>query len=117
MIIERRYHPRFPVQERASATVTGDDIGLPYHLVDISEGGMAFRYLNTTPLPLTNSQMDIYLDEDLYIGRVPVTVVDDRPVAGNSIPTRHCGVRFGTLTPAQQIQIQTFIRCQTNSVQ
>lgn len=109
---ERRLHPRFAARERTLVEVSGDEIGLPYHLVDISEGGMAFRYLNASPLPLTGSQMDIYLDEDLYIGRMPVTVVDDRQLAGDFIPERHCCVRFGKLTPAQQIQLQTFIRCQ-----
>ena len=114
---ERRRHPRFLVKERASAAVVGDEVGLPYHLIDISESGMAFRYLHTSPLPLSDSQMDIYLDEDLYIGRVPVTVVDDRQLVSDAIPTRHCGVRFGKLTPAQQIQLQAFIRSQTQSVQ
>ena len=114
---ERRRHPRFPARERASVAVTGDDFGLPYYLIDISEGGMAFRYLNKSPLHLTDSQMDIYLDEDLYIGRMPVTVVEDRQLAGDFLATRHCSVRFGKMTLAQQIQLQAFILCQTKSVQ
>lgn len=117
MKTERRLHPRVSAQERASVSLTGDESGLPYHLIDISEGGMAFRYLNKMPLPLTDSQVDIYLAGDLHIGRLPITVVDDRPLASDFIPTRHCGVRFGKLTPAQQIQLQAFIRCQTQSVQ
>lgn len=114
---ERRLHPRFSARERASVAVTGDDFGLPYHLIDISEGGMAFSYLNKSPLPLNDSRMDIYLDEELYIGRLPVAVVDDRQLASDFIPTRHCGVRFGKLTPAQQIQLQSFIRCQAKPMQ
>ena len=116
-MMDRRHHPRFIVQEPASVVVTGDDVGLPYHLVNISAGGMAFRYLNSTPLPLTDSQMDIYMGGDLYIGRLPITVVDDRPLVSDSIPARHCGVRFGVLTPAQQIQLQSFIHSQASSVQ
>lgn len=117
LVTERRFHPRFSTRERTLVEVTGDQFGLPYHLVNISEGGMAFRYLNTRPLPLTGSQMDIYLDEDLYVGRLPVTVVADRQLADDCIAKRHCCVRFGNLTPAQQIQLQAFIRCQTRSVQ
>jgi len=110
---ERRSHPRFPVQEGTLVEVTGDNFSLPYHMVDISQGGMAFHYLNTSPLPLSGSQMDIYLNEDLYVGRLPVTVVDDQQMADNFIPKRHCRVHFGKLTPAQQIQLELFIRCQT----
>lgn len=107
---ERRCHPRYSAPERALVAVTGDDFALPYHLIDISEGGMAFRYLNEDPLPLTDSRMDIYFNEDLHVGRLPVRVVADRQLPGDSIPKRRCSMRFGTLTPAQQIQLQAFIR-------
>ncbi|MEW6290109.1 MAG: PilZ domain-containing protein [Thermodesulfobacteriota bacterium] len=114
---KRRRHPRFSAHERALVAVSGDDSGLPYHLIDISEGGMAFRYLGETPLSLTGSRMDIYLDECLHVGRLPVTVVADRQLPGKDfIPKRRCSVRFGKLTPAQQLQLQTFIRCHTKPV-
>ena len=113
---ERRLHLRFRAHERALVAITGDDFGLPYHLIDIGEGGMAFRYLDNSPLFLTDSQMDIYLDEDLQVGRLPVTIVVDRELADGVIPKRRCGVRFGKLTPAQQIQLQAFIRSHTKSV-
>lgn len=112
---ERRRQPRFPAHERALVAVSGDDFGLPYHLIDISEGGMAFRYLNQSPLPLTDSQMDIYLEENLQVGRLPVTVVADRQLAGGFIAKRRCCVRFGKLTPAQQIQLRAFIRCHSKA--
>jgi c-di-GMP-binding flagellar brake protein YcgR len=113
---ERRRQPRFPAHERALVAVSGDEFALPYHLIEISEGGMAFRYLNQSPLPLTDSQMDIYLDENLQVGRLPVTVVADRQLAGGFIPKRRCCVRFGTLTPAQQLQLQAFIRRHSKAV-
>jgi c-di-GMP-binding flagellar brake protein YcgR len=114
---ERRRHPRFTARERTLVEVTGDEFGLPYHLVDISEGGMSFRYLNASPLPLTGSQMDIYQDAELYVGRLPVTVVADRQLADDTLPKRHCCVRFEKLTQAQQIQLKVFILCQTKSVE
>jgi c-di-GMP-binding flagellar brake protein YcgR len=117
MANERRHQPRFSTQKRASVTVTGDDITLPYHLFNISEGGMAFHYLNASPLPLTDSQMDIYLDKDLYIGRLPVIVLNDCQLTSNFIPLRHCSVCFDKLTTAQQMQLQTFIIFHTESVQ
>ncbi|MCJ7603789.1 MAG: PilZ domain-containing protein [Desulfobulbaceae bacterium] len=113
---ERRRQPRFSAHERALVAVSGDDFGLPYHLLDISEGGMAFRYLNQNPLPLTDSQMDIYLDANLQVGRLPVTVVDDMQLAGGFIAKRRCCVRFGKLTQAQQLQLQAFIRRHSKAV-
>jgi c-di-GMP-binding flagellar brake protein YcgR len=113
LINERRRHPRYSAQKRALVAVSGDNFGLPYHLIDISENGMAFRYLNSSPLPITDSQMDIYLNEELLVSRLPVTVVADRHLEGDFIPKRRCCVHFGNLTPAQQIQLQAFIRRHT----
>ncbi len=116
--MERRLLPRFSVQDRALVEVSGEKSGLPYQMIDISEGGMAFRYMNINPLTLTGSQMDIYLDKDLYVGRLPVTVVADQKwMMDDSLSRRHCSVRFDKLTPVQHTQLQAFIRCQDKSVQ
>ncbi|SPD74963.1 putative Type IV pilus assembly PilZ [uncultured Desulfobacterium sp.] len=107
---ERRLHPRFPALEQALVAVAGDDLSLPYHLINISEGGMAFRYLNEKPLPLADSRMDVYLDRDLYVGRMPIEVMADQLLADSLISERRCGVRFGKLTQAQQLQLEAFIQ-------
>jgi len=107
---DRRLHPRFPARERALVAVSGDDFGLPYNLIDISEGGMAFLYMGNRPLIMNDIRMDIYMDEDLDVGRLPVTVVADRQLPGGVIPKRRCSVRFGQLTTAQQLQLKAFFR-------
>ncbi|OGR01084.1 MAG: hypothetical protein A2511_00475 [Deltaproteobacteria bacterium RIFOXYD12_FULL_50_9] len=114
---ERRLHPRFSARERALVTLNGNDLGMPYHMIDISEGGMSFRYLNENPLSLTDQKMDLYLEDELYVGRLPVIVIDDRQVGDEFIPKRRCCVRFGKLSQAQQLQLQTFILCHTKSTQ
>jgi len=114
---ERRRHPRFPARERALVAISDDNFSLPYHLIDIGEGGMAFRYLNKSPLPLSNNQMDIYMEKDLHVGRLPVTVVNDQKLSGGSIPIRRCSVCFGKMTSAQEIQLKAFIRSHTRTVQ
>ncbi|MBU4319006.1 MAG: PilZ domain-containing protein [Proteobacteria bacterium] len=108
-IRERRHHPRFPAMDRALVAVAGDEFSLPYHLMDISQGGMAFRYLNKSPMDLTGNRMDLYLEKDLHVGRLPVTVKADLPLPGDVIPRRRCSVAFGEMTPAQEIQLQAFI--------
>ena len=113
---ERRFHSRFTAHKRALVAVTGDMTDLPCHLIDISEGGLAFRYLNNGSLPLHDSCIDIYLNEELKVSRLPVTVVADRLIEGDFIPKRRCCVCFSNLTPSQQTQIQSFIRSHTKSV-
>ncbi len=40
-----RTHPRHKAMHRALVLVSQGPEALPYHIIDISEGGLAFRYL------------------------------------------------------------------------
>ena len=106
---ERRLLQRIMAPERSLLAVSGDDFRLPYNLTDISEGGMAFLYLNDKPLSLSDCQMDIYLDEIQQIVQLPVTVVADRKLEESSRLRRRCCVRFGELTQTQRVQLKNFI--------
>ncbi len=107
---ERRQSPRYSALEKAQVGMSGDDLRLPYHLINISQGGMAFEYTNEKPLPLTHTRMDVYLNLDLHVGRLPIEVVADRLMTGGIFPERRCSVRFGKLTQTQKLQLETFIR-------
>jgi len=48
MMIERRSHQRFGAMNRALVVVS--DNGLPFHIIDISLGGLAFRYIGKDQL-------------------------------------------------------------------
>lgn len=113
MTQDRRRFQRYPASDRALVAEAGGESGLPFHLIDISEGGMAFRYFNTSRLPLDGSHLDIYMETELCVSRLPVKVVSDRPLTGDYFPKRRCGVRFGTLTSAQQIELEQFISRQS----
>lgn len=106
---ERRLHPRFKASDRALVAVSGDYSGLPYNLIDISMGGMAFLHLSASLLSQTLRQMDIYLNEDRQICSLPVSVVADHKLADYSRLRRRCSVRFGELTEEQRVQLQGFI--------
>lgn len=67
--------------------------GLPYNLIDISMGGMAFLHLSASLLSQPLRQVDIYLNEDMQIGSLPVSVVADRKLANYSRLRRRCSVR------------------------
>ena len=107
---ERRRHPRLQAQDRALTAVTGDILGFPYHLVDISEGGMSFRYVGDGSISLADSRMDIYLDDRLCVGALPVAVASDRYLDGEILPRRRCGVSFGDLEESQRLGLEDFIR-------
>ncbi|OGR02715.1 MAG: hypothetical protein A2511_05900 [Deltaproteobacteria bacterium RIFOXYD12_FULL_50_9] len=117
LVLERRHAPRFSTRDYALVAETGDDSGQPYHLVDISESGMAFRQIDESPLALTDSTMDIFLADGPYVCRLPVTVVADRQLAYNGMSKQRCCVRFGKLTPGQQNMLRAFILCYTKNVQ
>ncbi len=106
---DRRLRPRFTAPERALIAVSGDYFGLPYTLSNISMGGMAFLYLNDSSLILNDSQMDIYLNEELLISRLPVMVVSDQRLDDYFKLKRRCSVRFVELSQAQRVQLQAFI--------
>lgn len=106
---ERRLHPRIAAPERALVAMENDAVGLPYNMTDISEGGLSFIYIGAGPLSLTESTLDIYLNEALQIGRLQVSVVADQKKDGGFIPKRRCGLRFVDLTEAQRLQLRKFI--------
>ncbi len=106
---ERRRWPRATGRPRDLVAVSGEAEGLPYHLVDIGVGGMAFQYVGEAPLPLAGFRMDVYEERTLRVGRLPVEVVADRARVGGVLPLRRCSVRFGALTEAQRRQLGAFL--------
>jgi len=106
---ERRLYPRVIAPQRALVAVAGDNLGLPYNMTDISEGGLSFMYLGRNPLSFTDSLVDLYLNEKLQISRLPVMVVGDRELEGYYIPKRRCSLSFGQLTDIQRLALRSFI--------
>jgi len=110
-ITERRAHKRFPVKERILVHVSSEkNSGNIYHVVDIAQGGLAFRYLGEEQMALDISKLSILVKENLWLDDLPVTPVFD--VASNKgyIPMRKQGLRFGTLTSIQRYQLQDFLQ-------
>jgi hypothetical protein len=84
-----------------------------WHLIDISKGGLAFRYLDGMEEPLLFSELVLLNKEASFcLEKIPFTVVDDREMSGrflSSYTFRRCAVRFGDLTTDQSVQLQYFI--------
>jgi len=112
-IVEQRKHKRYKVTKRAFAVLGPDAVKL-CHLIDISKGGLSFRYfVDASDMEETANELDILGGEDFYLERVPIRVVSDMLLENDSpfssIAMRRRGVQFGNLTPRQKEQVEYFI--------
>ena len=116
-MLERREHKRFQVQDDAIA-VLRPIIDKRGPIIDISMGGLAFRYITAKPSSDRSSKLDILLpDLSFYLGHLPVRTVRDFEVTseyalGNT-KTRRCSVQFRKLTQQQISQIESFMENHT----
>ncbi|MBW2259535.1 MAG: PilZ domain-containing protein [Deltaproteobacteria bacterium] len=110
--VERRKHKRFQVDNGALILLGWyyEKVG---RIIDISEGGVAFRYMphgeeqNGSDLAIVLPETNFYLDE------VPTTTISDFELADKtpttSITARRRGVQFMNPTHHQKSQIEFFI--------
>ncbi|MCK5226923.1 MAG: PilZ domain-containing protein [Desulfobulbaceae bacterium] len=107
---ERRNHIRYQTQERAMAASGPNFQELPYHIVDISMGGLAFHYVSEKTLANKLELLNIYFDDELYIDDVSIKSVADHKMDNGSVPTRRHCVSFGKLKPTQATRLEYYIR-------
>lgn len=110
--IERRKHGRVLGKDGALVSL-GSEIRKMWHLIDISEGGLAFRYLDGMEEPQLFSELVLLTKEVSFcLEKIPFTIAADLEMNGrflSSYSFRRCGVRFGKLTTDQSVQLQYFI--------
>jgi len=110
--IERRKHGRLQGKDGALVSL-GAEIKRMWHLIDISKGGLAFRYLGGMEDPQLFSELVLLTKEVSFcLEKVPFKVVADFEMNGrflSSYTFRRCSVRFGKLTTDQSVQVQYFI--------
>ena len=83
-------------------------------IIDISRGGLAFRYITAKNSPDRSSKLDILLpDLSFCLGFLPIRTVCDFEVtsklAFGNTKTRRCSVQFKELTKEQIAQLDHFI--------
>lgn len=110
--VERRKHKRFQV-DNGAFVVLGSNHDKSGRIIDISVGGLAFRYM--TPVERQNgSYLAIVLPEtNFYLDEVSIKTISDfelpYKLPTNSMAMRRCGVQFVNLTDNQKSQIEFFI--------
>ena len=112
-VVERRKHKRFRAEDGAYAAVRPqyDKIG---QIIDVSRGGLAFRYLASESEEDASSELDIFLiGDDFHLDKLPFKTVSDEEIPEKLSPgsqtMRRCGVQFGKLTQIQAIKLEEFI--------
>jgi uncharacterized protein (TIGR02266 family) len=109
---ERRKHERFPPQLSAFALLNKPFSNMG-EIIDISTGGLSFRYSADEGLPAVSFVLDIVcVDDGFYLAKVPSRTAADFEVDDQ---IRRRGVQFGRLTNKQSSQLKFFIRTHTAS--
>ncbi len=123
-IVDHREHQRYRVPTNSYISLGSDD-PIMGQIIDISVGGIAFRYMGSAELP-DESHLDIFLTEgDLCLSKVPFRTVSDYEIPNtvlcktvDPIPIscrtmRRSGLQFGELTPDQQAQLEQCLQNHT----
>lgn len=112
-VVERRRHKRFQAEEGAYAAVRPqyDKIG---QIIDVSRGGLAFRYMVSDRQEGASFELDIFLiGNSFHLDKVPFQIVSDEKIPERLSPgtqrMRRCGVQFGELTQMQILRLEEFI--------
>jgi Tfp pilus assembly protein PilZ len=104
---ERRRHKRFQLKMSAFALLDSpfSEMG---EIIDISMGGLCFRYTSDKALPKGSFALDLLcVDNGFHLHRLPVKTVAESLLAGD---VRRRGVKFDRLTDRQVSQVRHFIK-------
>jgi hypothetical protein len=125
-IVEQRQYKRYEVPT-GSFVALGPQNSILGQIIDISMGGLAFRYMDSKK-PIGESYLDIFLTErNFCLGKVPIKAVSDYEIDNTvtcklveGVPyrctaMRRSGVQFGELTHNQMSQFEHFIQNHTTS--
>ena len=109
----RRYQ-RFKAQERALVSLPLDSEDLPYHIIDICEGGLSFRYLGKKIKASKIPPINLYYEYELIVGDLPVKEVSDYQLRDDIVPVRRKSLCFESLSIEQHSRLSFFIELFTS---
>ena len=112
--MERRKYTRFRAKDGALIEVRSHR-GRLGEIIDISKGGLAFRYIDIGDRPKGSFELDIFLKETGFrLEKVPAKTISDLKTTKyfpySSTKTRRQGVQFGELTENQISKLDHFIK-------
>jgi c-di-GMP-binding flagellar brake protein YcgR len=112
--VERRKDERFQTRKNTYAVLRarGSKLG---RVIDISKGGLAFRYVSVGERLKGPLELDLLSHQyDYRIDKVPIKIITDLELANKkafkSTTLKRVGVQFGKLTREQKSKIEHFIK-------
>ncbi len=105
-----RGYQRFKATHRALILINQGPESLPYHIMDISEGGLSYRYLGKKLKRSEIREVSLYHNFELILDAVPVRTVSDYRLRDNLVPIRRGSLYFKDLTEEQRSRLERFIR-------
>ena len=109
----RRYQ-RFTAKARALVLFPVISQNLPFHIIDICDGGLSFRYLGkrikTSEMPIIN----LYYEFEMIVGDLPVKEVYDYQLRDDIVPVRRKSLCFESLSIEQHNRVLFFIELFTS---
>jgi c-di-GMP-binding flagellar brake protein YcgR len=113
-IVDRRKNKRFQTEKNTYAVLRarGSKLG---RVIDISKGGLAFRYVSVGQRLRGPLELDLLSHQyDYRIDKIPVKIITDLELANKkafkSTTLKRVGVQFGKLTREQKSKLEHFIR-------
>lgn len=116
--VERRKHERFAARDDVVAALRSSlerKVGL---VMNVSRGGLAFRYIESSEMVAEPFELDLKLGETgVDLKGVPVRLVTDTGMANefsfSLIPLKKCSVQFGQMTCKQTSNLDFFLQYHT----
>jgi len=110
-----RSYQRFKAMDRALVLINQGPESLPYHIVDISEGGLSFRYLGKKLKRSEIKKVSLYHDYKLVVDDLPINAISDYRLQNNLVPVRRGSIIFKKLTDEQLSKLEAFIQSFTEA--
>lgn len=107
---ERRKHPRYKLKEGTYAFLEAT----PHAIVDISESGMAIKYVAFKERCITEYNFDLFSsDKDNYLPGISGELIAEisliPPTLFSVLHTKRLSIKFDALSLDQQSQLRYFI--------
>ena len=106
---DRRESPRFKALPRALVFFPQGPETLLYHIVDISDSGLSFRYLGESIKYTGIFSVSLYHEYDLVVSDLPVKDVSDIGLSDGLVPVRRGSLCFESPSFEQQNKLVPFI--------
>jgi len=126
IVVERRRHERFQVKNGVLAALRINANNKLGKIIDMSKGGLAFRYIYNEEWTEANPEPDQSFDlvtivgeDNFFLEDLPLRTVSDCVIAKENsfklITMRQRSMQFGELTPEQMARLEIFIKSHTLS--